>query len=82
MQFKRFLQFLLFLILGTSTLVWSSSYKVLYNFTANSGVPTSGLTFDSAGNAYGTAWPVDSLSGGTVYELSSATGYHVTFVPK
>jgi hypothetical protein len=67
------------LILGVSTLSWSVDYKVLHSFTERNGVPTSGLTVDAQGNAYGTVWPGDTRLGGAVYKLSPETGYQVIY---
>jgi len=57
----------------------SASYKVLYGFGASNAKPSSGLTFDAQGNAYGVTSGGGYNEAGTVYELSSTTGYHLLF---
>lgn len=59
---------------------WSQSYKVLYNFNSISAGPSSGITVDSAGNAYGVTSLVGAANtGGSAYELSPAAGYHLLY---
>lgn len=58
---------------------WSASYKVLYGFGGTNATPSSGLVFDSQGNAYGTTSAGGLNEAGTVYELSPTTGYHLLF---
>jgi uncharacterized repeat protein (TIGR03803 family) len=53
---------------------WAS--KVLYSFNGNAGdgaFPIGGLTFDSAGNLYGTTVLGGAFNEGTVFELSPAS---------
>src|SRR5579863_8791675 len=57
----------------------SASYKVLYGFSASNANPSSGLTFDTQGNAYGATLAGGYNEAGTVYELSPTTGYHLLF---
>jgi len=57
----------------------SASYKVLYNFNSTNANPSSGLTTDSAGNAYGVTSGGGQNNSGTVYELSPTTGYHLLY---
>ena len=57
----------------------SASYKVLYGFGASNANPSSGLTFDAQGNAYGVTSAGGYNEAGTVYELSPTTGYHLLF---
>lgn len=51
---------------------WAGSYKRLYNFTggADGGDPATQLTFDAAGNAYGTTASGGDFDFGTVFMLS------------
>jgi len=62
----------------TGTPAAAQTENVLYSFGANSGdgnYPYAGLTFDHAGNLYGTTeWAGAYSSGGTVFELSPAVG--------
>ena len=67
------------LVLLMATSAWSAGYKVLYNFGTPSSTPSSGLITDSAGNAYGTTSAGGYNNGGTVYELSPKTGYHLLY---
>jgi uncharacterized repeat protein (TIGR03803 family) len=67
------------LVLLTATSAWSAGYKVLYNFGTPSSTPSSGLITDAAGNAYGTTSAGGYNDGGTVYELSPKTGYHLLY---
>lgn len=67
------------LVLLMATCGWSSSYKVLYNFNNTNANPSSGLTIDAQGNAYGTTSYGGYNGAGTVYELSPSTGYHLLF---
>jgi uncharacterized repeat protein (TIGR03803 family) len=66
------------LALLAATCAWSSSAHVLYNFTfvAN---PSSGLTIDAAGNAYGTTSAGGYANKGVVYQLSPTTGGHLIY---
>lgn len=53
---------------------WTES--VLYNFSNADGIPNSGVTFDAAGNLYGTTPTGGSHNFGTVFELSpSGSGW-------
>jgi uncharacterized repeat protein (TIGR03803 family) len=55
----------------------SWSEKILHTFTNNGKdglYPGSSLTFDSAGNLYGTTWEGGTQNGGTVFELSPHAG--------
>jgi uncharacterized repeat protein (TIGR03803 family) len=49
----------------------AQTYKVIHNFAGglDGSEPTSGLTFDAAGNLYGTTFEGDALTG-TVYKLA------------
>lgn len=58
---------------------WSQSYKVLYSFNSTNSHPFSGLINDAAGNVYGTTSEGGDHDGGTVYELSPTTGYHLLY---
>jgi uncharacterized repeat protein (TIGR03803 family) len=54
----------------------ASTDKTLYSFSGGTdgGSPSAGLIFDSAGNAYGTAFSGGSNGLGVVFELSRASG--------
>src|SRR5580693_1448341 len=51
---------------------WAATYKKLYNFTGgmDGGDPATSLTFDSAGNAYGTTAAGGDFDLGTVFMLT------------
>jgi uncharacterized repeat protein (TIGR03803 family) len=51
---------------------WAGSYKKVYNFTGgpDGGDPATPLTFDSAGNAYGTTAAGGNSNFGTVFQIS------------
>ncbi|MFI5114680.1 MAG: choice-of-anchor tandem repeat GloVer-containing protein [Terriglobales bacterium] len=53
---------------------WAATYKKLYNFTGGTdgGDPATPLTFDSAGNAYGTTAAGGDFDFGTVFMLTPA----------
>jgi len=53
--------------------------NVLYTFTGDGCGPEGGLTFDSAGNLYGTTPQTGIWGGGTVYELSPSQGGSWTY---
>src|SRR5579862_3206781 len=67
------------LLLPCAANAQSASYKVLYGFGASNANPSSGLTFDAQGNAYGVTSAGGYNEAGTVYELSPTTGYHLLF---
>lgn len=68
----RSLSFIAAILLGSIPSAGAVSEQVLYAFTLASGVAPNGLTFDRAGNIYGTT----SENGGLVFELSpSALGW-------
>ena len=67
------------LVLLLESIAWSTSYKVLHDFTSKNNNPSSGLTTDSEGNAYGTTSSGGHDNAGTVYELSPTTGYHLLY---
>jgi uncharacterized repeat protein (TIGR03803 family) len=67
------------LVLLLESIAWSTSYKVLHDFTSKNNNPSSGLTTDSEGNAYGTTSAGGHDNAGTVYELSPTTGYHLLY---
>ena len=69
------------LILLATTFAWSGSYKVLHSFNVKSMNPSSGLVADKAGNGYGTtaAGGFHNGKGGTVYEISPTTGFHLIY---
>jgi uncharacterized repeat protein (TIGR03803 family) len=52
----------------------ATAYKKLYNFTGNTdgSIPATSLTFDSAGNAYGTTASGGASNFGTVFQLSAS----------
>jgi uncharacterized repeat protein (TIGR03803 family) len=56
----------------------SATYRLAYNFPMGS-APSSGLTIDAAGNAYGTTFSGGPAKAGTVYEVSSTSGYHLLY---
>ncbi|MBZ5573944.1 MAG: hypothetical protein LAO09_18930 [Acidobacteriia bacterium] len=69
-------------ILLSASVAWSSSYKVLHSFSGRlARNPSSGLVLDKAGNAYGTtsAGGFHGGKGGTIYQLSSKTGFSVIY---
>ena len=70
------------LIVLSTTLSWSASYKVLYTFNGRHAEnPSSGLVLDKAGNAYGTTagGGFHHGTGGTVYQISPTTGFHLIY---
>lgn len=70
------------LVLLFAASAWSANYEVLYHFASSrSYYPSSGLVVDAAGNAYGTTSGHNGY-GGTVYELSPTTGFHVLYAFK
>jgi uncharacterized repeat protein (TIGR03803 family) len=48
--------------------------RVLWNFGLSGSFPAAGLTFDAAGNLYGTTAAGGAYGGGTVFELTPDTG--------
>src|SRR5580700_11195455 len=58
---------------------WAATYKKLYNFTGgmDGSNPASSLTFDSAGNAYGTTAAGGDFDLGTVFMLTPSGGEQV-----
>ena len=58
------------LTIGATVTAQAQTYNVIHNFSGGLGgsEPTSGLTFDAAGNLYGTTFEGDALTG-TVYKL-------------
>lgn len=74
-----------FLLVPPATVGGAWTENVLYNFAGltDGGAPVGGLTFDSAGNLYGTTYRYGNptYAGGTVFELSppSATGGDWTY---
>src|SRR5579862_281005 len=67
----RKVQAALALALVFSAVSQAATYKKLYNFTGGTdgGDPSSRLTFDSAGNAYGTTAAGGAYGFGTVFML-------------
>ena len=48
----------------------SWNFAIIHNFTGDDGAnPYSGVTFDAAGNLYGTAWNGGANGSGVVYQL-------------
>jgi len=47
---------------------WSE--RTIYNFSPQEGAPNGDLTWDSAGNIYGTTWRDTTIDNGQVFELS------------
>ena len=68
------------LMLLSASVAWSSSVKLLYEFSGRNGRgPSSNLVTDAAGNAYGTvAFGGQSQAGG-VYQFSPTSGYHAIY---
>jgi len=65
------------LSLGTSQWAQAQTFSVLYTFNSRVGDannPEAGLIRDTAGNLYGTTFTGGAFGGGTVFELSPATG--------
>lgn len=60
-----------FMLLLTAVASHAQTYQVIHNFAGglDGSEPTSGLTFDVAGNLYGTTFEGDALTG-TVYKLA------------
>lgn len=75
---KRFFALAALVFFGT-TAGWSANYKILHVFKSGNSVPSSGLAVDAHGNAYGTTAEGCASSGGTVYEMSPTTGYHLLY---
>ena len=70
------------LVLLTATFAWAGGYKVVHSFNdGKSMYPSSGLTVDNAGNAYGTTagGGFHQGIGGTVYQISPTTGFHLIY---
>jgi uncharacterized repeat protein (TIGR03803 family) len=59
------------LSVGAAVTAQAQTYNVIHNFVGglDGSEPTSGLTFDAAGNLYGTTFEGDALTG-TVYKLA------------
>jgi uncharacterized repeat protein (TIGR03803 family) len=57
--------------------------NILYNFNfyggGDGGNPDAGLIFDGSGNLYGATFQRGSGGGGTVFEISSSTGFRVLY---
>lgn len=63
-----------------SVCAWAQQYQVLHNFTSTAAAPSTGLTVDSKGNAYGaTVRGGDRHTSGTVYEISRTRGYQLLY---
>jgi uncharacterized repeat protein (TIGR03803 family) len=67
------------LVLLSIISAWSASYKVLYNFTGVSAIPSSGLMSDAQGNAYGVTLNGGHDGSGSAYQLSPTSGYHLLY---
>src|ERR1700682_2067207 len=61
-----------FVVVFMLTSLSSATYKTVYNFTGapDGGDPATQLTFDRAGNAYGTTAAGGSFNFGTVFKIS------------
>jgi uncharacterized repeat protein (TIGR03803 family) len=59
-----------------SPAAWAVDYGILHSFGQANVSPSSGLTVDDHGNAYGTTAPGCGAGAGTVYEMSPTSGYH------
>lgn len=67
--------FVLLVSLGAA----ADKYEVVYGFGPMSSTPSSGLTIDGQGNAYGVTLAGGHDNSGSVYGLSRTTGYHLLY---